>query len=108
MHRWPRKAFELVARSDTGTGDRATLSLRDGEREWPVGVVMGPVRRVFWLDMPTLSREARQALMRAFDEASLYSEQTRVVLAPRRREPNSVAVMMPAVQRRPLRWANAR
>ncbi|MBM3907495.1 MAG: hypothetical protein FJ363_05345 [Gemmatimonadetes bacterium] len=102
MHRWPRKAFELVARSDTGTGDRATLSIRDGEREWPVGVVQGPVRRVFWLDMPALGREARQALMRAFDEASLYSEQSRVVLAPRTRGRPTVATL------RPVAWEFAR
>lgn len=86
LRRWPRERFELVARSDTGGGDRATLALRDGTHEWPVGVVQGPVRRVFWLDSPALSREERQALVRAFDDASLYSEQSRVVRAPRRRE----------------------
>jgi hypothetical protein len=82
MYRWPRTKFELVARADTSAGDRATLSMRDGEHEWPVGVVQGPVRRVFWLDAPVLSRETRQALTRAFDAASLYSEQTRIVQAP--------------------------
>ena len=79
LHRWPRAKFELVARGDTATGDRATLALREGEHEWPVGVVKGPVRRVFWLDTPALSRETRQALVRAFDDASLYSEQARIV-----------------------------
>ncbi len=83
QYRWPRERFELVARSDTGGGDRATLSLRDGERQWPVGVVQGPVRRVFWLDAPALTRDGRQALERAFDEASLYGEQSRIVQAPR-------------------------
>lgn len=83
QHRWPRERFELVARRDTAGGDRATLSLRDGAREWPVGVVQGPVRRIHWLDAPALTREGRQALVRAFDEASLYSEQTRIVQAPR-------------------------
>jgi hypothetical protein len=82
LRRWPRERYELVARSDTGSGDRATLSLRDGEHEWPVGVVQGPVRRVFWLDAPPLSREGRHALVRAFDEASLYSEAARIVKAP--------------------------
>jgi hypothetical protein len=85
LHRWPRERFEFVARSDTTSGDRAMLALRDGSREWAVGVVQGPVRRVFWLDTPALSKETRQALMKAFDEASLYSEQTRVVEAPRPR-----------------------
>ncbi|MBI2407521.1 MAG: hypothetical protein HYV19_04390 [Gemmatimonadetes bacterium] len=87
LNRWPRERFELIARSDTGSGERATLALRDGEREWAVGVVKGPLRRVFWLDAPVISREARQALVRAFDEASLYSEQTRIVQAPRARMP---------------------
>ena len=83
--RWPRERFALLARMDTSGGDRATLSLRDGEREWPVGVVRGPVRRVFWLDAPALTREGRRALVRAFDEASLYGEQSRIVQAPRLR-----------------------
>lgn len=81
--RWPRERFALLARMDTLSGDRATLSLRDGEREWPVGVVRGPVRRVFWLDAPAITREGRRALIRAFDEASLYGEQSRIVQAPR-------------------------
>jgi hypothetical protein len=83
--RWPRERFALLARMDTSGGDRATLSLRDGAREWPVGVVRGPVRRVFWLDAPELTREGRRALVRAFDEASLYGEQSRIVQAPRLR-----------------------
>ncbi len=102
LFRWPRERFELVARSDTGSGDRATLALRDGTKEWPVGVVKGPVRRVFFLDQPALSREERQALVRAFDEASLYSEQTRIVQAPRpRTHPNERASprLIPASQR---------
>jgi len=80
--RWPREHFELVARTDTSGGLRATLALRDGTHEWPVGVVQGPLRRVYWLDAPAISREARQALARAFDAAALYSEQTRVVRGP--------------------------
>jgi hypothetical protein len=81
---------------DTSSGDRATLSLRDGEREWPVGVVRGPVRRVFWLDAPILTREGRQALVRAFDEASLYGEQSRIVRAP---HPRGNPALVPASRR---------
>ena len=80
--RWPRERFELVARTDTTGGARATLALRDGTHEWPVGVVQGPLRRVYWLDVPALSRETRRALARAFDAAALYSEQTRMVRGP--------------------------
>lgn len=91
MGRWPRERFELVARVDTASGDRATLSLRDGTREWPIGVVRGPVRRIFWLDTPTIARAQRQALIRAFDAAAMYSEETRIVEAPRARGPSTVA-----------------
>ena len=104
LHRWPRERFELVARTDTVGGERATLALRDGAHEWPVGVVQGPVRRVFWLDAPVLSRENRQALGRAFDEASLYSEQTRVVQAPRARaRPLVLPVSRRRFERHPAR-----
>jgi hypothetical protein len=90
MLRWPRERFELVARNDSTGGDRATLALRDGAHEWPVGVVRGPVRRIFWLDSPGISREGRQALLRAFDAASMYSMETRIVQAPSRREPSAL------------------
>ncbi len=104
LHRWPRERFELVARSDTTGGTRATLALRDGTHEWPVGVVQGPLRRVFWLDAPALTREGRDALVRAFDEASLYSEQTRIVQAPRLRgRPLLVPVAHRRVENRRLR-----
>jgi hypothetical protein len=83
MHRWPRERYELVARTDSTGGDRATLALRDGTQEWPIGVVRGPVHRVYWLDAPALTRAGRQALSRAFDDATLYSEETRIVRAPR-------------------------
>jgi len=97
LYRWPRERFELVARSDTSGGERATLALRDGEHEWPVGVVQGPVRRIFWLDAPALSRAGRAALMRAFDDASLYSEQSRIVQAPRLR---GRPLLVPVARRR--------
>lgn len=100
MRRWPRDHFELVARTDTMAGDRATLALRAGEQEWPVGVVQGPVRRVYWLDAPPLSRDTRTALMRAFDEASLYSEQSRVVQAPRLRQRPALMPASRQVQKR--------
>ncbi len=103
--RWPRERFELVARTDTSSGNRATLALRDGSREWPVGVVQGPLRRVYWLEAPTFSGEARKALSRAFDAAALYSEETRIVQGPRpRSRPEPAGVAREATRRsaRPL------
>ena len=91
MHRWPRERFELVARTDSTAGDRATLALRDGAHEWPIGVVRGPVRRVFWLDAPGISREGRQALIRAFDAAAMYSSEARIVQDSRPRGPTAIA-----------------
>jgi len=105
-HRWPREHFELVARTDTTGGQRATLALRDGTHEWPVGVVQGPLRRVYWLDAPTISRDAREALARAFDAAALYSEQTRVVRGPAPKTGAGAAVRSAA--RRMLRGPSPR
>lgn len=105
--RWPREHFELLARMDTSGGDRATLSLRDGEREWPVGVVRGPVRRVFWLDESALTREGRRALIRAFDEASLYGEQSRIVQVPRPRAQSAVAAASRRARRSAVTRASA-
>jgi hypothetical protein len=79
--RWPRHACDLIARADSSTGG-ADLSLADSaHREWPVAKVSSPIHRVGWLDEPAVSAEDRRALLRAFDEAATYDEQTRVAAA---------------------------
>ncbi len=79
--RWPRAAYDVVARPvPDDARPRIAFALRDaGGQEWPLGFVPSPVQRIMWLDDPALAAGTREALVRAFDDASLYSEDTRVV-----------------------------
>ena len=86
--RWTRPDAEVAARYDTT--ELAALVLRGGAREWTVTRVPSPVRQLWWLHAPPVDRATRRALARAFDESALYSEETRVVSAPRRRSPNAL------------------
>ena len=82
--RWARRDYEIVAR-DAADGEGASLALLDSAgRQWPIARVPTPVWRLYWLD-DAADTETRRALARAFDEASLYSEETRTAaLRPRR------------------------
>ena len=85
---WRHGRYDVVARSDS-TGRSARIVLRDStSREWVVGRVPTPARRIFWLDDPSIDSVARRALTRAFDESVLYDESVRsaaghIKLAPR-------------------------
>lgn len=87
--RWPRAEYDVIARpASDDTRSRLAFALRDaGGQEWPLGFVPAPVQRIMWLDDPTLAAGTREALVKAFDDAALYSEDTRVVrnLRPLRR-----------------------
>lgn len=87
--RWPRPEYDVIARAvPDNTRPRIAFALRDvGGQEWPLGFVPAPVQRIMWLDDPALAAGTREALVRAFDDAALYSEDTRVVrnLRPLRR-----------------------
>lgn len=98
---WLRAGYEVIARpAAEGTPPRVAFALRDAEgAEWSLGFVPSPVRRIMWLDASTrdpstrdpstrdvsardvsaLAAGTREALMRAFDDAAGYSEDTRVV-----------------------------
>ena len=77
VDRWERPGLFVVARYDA-TGDRATLAMLDtAGREWPVARISAPAYSLLWLDVPPLDPYTRRALTRAFDEAALYSEQSR-------------------------------
>ena len=80
---WRHAHYSVVVRYDSV--GQATLALRDStSREWQVGAVSSPATRIYWLDAPAFDREARQALARAFNEASTYGEEPgRVAAAPR-------------------------
>ena len=78
---WDRKGANpgVVARHDSSE-DVVTLVLRDSaRREWKAARVPPPVEWVLWLDVPPLDSAARRGLKRAFDEAALYSDDTRIV-----------------------------
>lgn len=86
IDRWERPGLSVITRYDA-TGDRATLVMVDSaRREWPVARISAPAYSLLWLDEPPLDPPTRRALTRAFDEAALYSEQSRTAFhAPRAR-----------------------
>ena len=74
---WRRGAYEVVVRYDSLDG-AGQLALRDStSREWSLGRVPSPARRILWLDHPPMDSVWRRALDRAFDESSLYDETVR-------------------------------
>jgi hypothetical protein len=76
---WPRYEHTIVARAAPGPAPRVAFALRDdGGEEWPLGFVPAPVQRVLWLDDSLMAEGTRAALVRAFDEAALYGDDTRV------------------------------
>ncbi|MFI5233046.1 MAG: hypothetical protein ACHQSE_11120 [Gemmatimonadales bacterium] len=80
---WKHGAVELRA-ALTADGDAARLVLRDASRrDWRVGVIGAPVWRVLWLDGAVKPGD-RKALSRAFNDASMYSADSRIVVGPRR------------------------
>lgn len=83
---WARGAYSLVGRAVGEPSPRVAFVLRDdGGQEWRLGFTPTPVLRVMWLDDSLTAPGTREALVRAFDEASLYSENTRIVRDTRRR-----------------------
>ncbi|MGQ0713975.1 MAG: hypothetical protein ACT4PJ_09610 [Gemmatimonadaceae bacterium] len=102
LDRWERAGLAIVARYGDG-GDRAALAVVDSAaREWPVARISAPVYSLLWLDMPPLDPATRRALTRAFDEAALYSEQSRTAVRESRRRAPSVASAPNAAPVRPL------
>src|SRR5206468_2874419 len=80
--RWKGAGYSVIARYDT-SGDLAAVSLADGaRREWPVANILGPLRRIDWLDHPRVSDADRRALARAFSAAAQYDEASRVAAGP--------------------------
>jgi len=58
---------------------RAFLADSAGRR-FPIGAVPAPARRIYWLDGTDVDSATRAALSKAFDEAALYSEDTRTAM----------------------------
>ena len=78
--RWTGERYTVIARYDTSVA--ALLTVREGTREFTIGRVPSPAHALWRLDDPPLAREERQALVRAFDESALYSEDSRVAALP--------------------------
>ncbi|MES2178905.1 MAG: hypothetical protein V4550_13670 [Gemmatimonadota bacterium] len=73
---WQHRGYSVVVRYDE-SGD-ARLSLRDTtSREWAVGAISAPARRIFWLDQPGFDGDSRTALTKAFNEAAAYDGDSR-------------------------------
>jgi hypothetical protein len=101
LDRWERPGLSVVTRYDA-TGDRATLVMVDSAgREWPVARISAPAYSLLWLDAPPLDPATRRALTRAFDEAALYSEQSRTALLTRRQGVPQLAAAAPLSPRTP-------
>jgi acyl-CoA hydrolase len=66
-----------------GDSAPARASLTDSAgRRFPITSITTPARRIYWLDQPGVDSATRDALNRAFDEAALYSEDTRTAMIP--------------------------
>ena len=77
--RWRRAGYEVVARYDT-LSDKVAISIRDPRRrEWRLGRLGGPVRKIYWLDHPDIGASQRGALERAFDESAFYGDRMTAV-----------------------------
>jgi acyl-CoA hydrolase len=86
---WRHGAFE-VRIGYPPDGDYAFGSLTDSTKHvWPIAQLPPPVRRIFWLDGGAVDSATRAALARAFDEAALYSEDTRTAMTPPPHDPRA-------------------
>ena len=77
---WTRKDFLLVGRPADSPQARVSLAIRDAAgSEWRLGSVPSPIQRVMWIgdtaDVPGM----RAALTKAFNDASFYSGENRIV-----------------------------
>lgn len=105
---WRRERYTVRARY-LPAGDTVRIALADTAREWAVGAVPAPASRILWLDAPPIDSRWRRALARAFDEASLYTDDARVarrdgatplLLVHQRLTPPPRAVRQPPASRR--------
>lgn len=71
---WSRGAYTVKAAYDS-TARPVMMTIADSTgKEFPVGGVSAPVHRIYWLDVPEMTRAERAALQRAFEEAAKYDD----------------------------------
>lgn len=73
---WQRAGYTVRAVYDSAAPVRLSI-LDSAGKEFTVGSLSGPVHRIYWLDAPPIDRVQRNALTRAFNEASMYDESAR-------------------------------
>jgi hypothetical protein len=84
VDRWAGRDYTVIARYDS-TGDIARMSIADSQnREFNIATIAGPIRRIDWLDNPSITKTERDALARAFNQAARYDESVRVASITRR------------------------
>lgn len=108
--RWQGLGYRVRARY-AADGESAALALADARgNEWAVGRIPAPVRRIYWLDAPSIDSAHRVALERAFDDAVMYDETVRLVRARSapRRAPVVRAASLTRTPSRPARGARPR
>lgn len=97
---WPRDGFTLVGRPADDPRARVSLALRDPSgTEWRLGSVPSPVLRVMWIGDTSAVPGTRAALTKAFNDASFYSGENRIVRHSPRGERSSSLVRPVAVRR---------
>ncbi|MDQ6830110.1 MAG: hypothetical protein M3081_14735 [Gemmatimonadota bacterium] len=74
---WHHGRLQLVAHDEPDASGSSIVLVDSALRRWPAGRVSAPVWRVYWLDGSSIDSVALGALSRAFDDAALYSDDTR-------------------------------
>lgn len=77
--RWHGHGYDVVARGDSTDSLSQLVIVDSTRREWSIGTISSPARRIFWLDSPPVTAAQRRALDGAFEEASLYDDDARAV-----------------------------
>ena len=77
---WTREDFVLVGRAADSPQARVSLAVRDAAgSEWRLGSVPSPIQRVMWIADTAAVPGMRAALTKAFNDASFYSGENRIV-----------------------------
>jgi len=78
--RWVHGSYQVATDSDASS-DAVRLTIVDTTgRQWRVTSLPSVPTRIYWLDRPAVDSATRRALERAFDEAALYSDESRTAM----------------------------